>query len=333
MRLIAETAWHHDGDFEFLRNLVQSICENTACEFIKYHVTLDVDEYMHTDHPGYEWAKERMFSKEQWTEIFDLTTKSGKKLMLLFNDQRSVEFGMSFDPELVEIHSVCLNDVKLLESLKSLISGKQTQVVLGVGGTDLYEIEHAMNFLDHKHLVMMHGFQNYPTQYQDINFSKIRKIMSLYPSVSHGYADHTAWNHENNVFITLMGAAQGMEYIEKHVTIQPGEGRTDWQAAVTMDVFLEVQEKMKVLAMANGDGYLKMNKGEEAYSTFGAMKKAAVLNKDVKKGATFSMSDIDFKRTGQSSNVSQVDVIKSEGLRFSKDISQGITINREDLIQ
>ena len=31
--------------------------------------------------------------------------------MLLFNDKKSIEFGMKFDPEIVEIHSVCLNDI------------------------------------------------------------------------------------------------------------------------------------------------------------------------------------------------------------------------------
>ena len=92
------------------------------------------------DHPAYEWAKDRIFTQEDWKEIFDLTKKHGKKLMLLFNDKRSIEYGMQFNPELVEIHSVCLNDINLLTSLKNTIGNNSTKIVLGVGGTDLYEI-------------------------------------------------------------------------------------------------------------------------------------------------------------------------------------------------
>ena len=309
MKTIAETAWHHDGDINFLLKLVETICLETTCDYIKYHVTLDLDEYMHKDHPAYEWAKDRIFTQEDWKEIFDLTKKHGKKLMLLFNDKRSIEYGMQFNPELVEIHSVCLNDINLLTSLKNTIGNNSTKIVLGVGGTDLYEIEHAINFLENDNIVMMHGFQNYPTEYKDINFSKIKKIMSLYPNLDHGYADHTAWNHVNNVFITMMGAALGMDYIEKHVTTDPGEGRTDWQAAITIKNFIEIQEKIKVLSMTYGNGLLKMNKGEEAYSKFGVMKKAAILTKDVSKGKQFNLDDIVFKRTSQKSDISQLQIL------------------------
>lgn len=331
MKLIAETAWHHDGDLNFFLKLVETVCSETESDYIKYHVTLDVDEYMHVDHPGYEWAKERVFTKEEWTKIFNITEKHGKKLMLLFNDTKAVEFGMQFDPDLVEIHSVCLNDINLLKSLKDAIGEKQTKIVLGVGGTDLYEIEHAIHFLDNDNIVMMHGFQNYPTEYQDINFSKVSKIMSLYPNLEHGYADHTAWNHEHNVFITMMGAALGMDYIEKHVTTDPGEGRTDWQAAITIENFIQIQEKIKVLSMAKGDGLLKMNKGEESYSTFGVMKKAAILKEDVLKNQTLTLDKISFKRTGQSSDLSQLDIIKCQGKVFTATLSKGQTINKTDL--
>jgi sialic acid synthase SpsE len=53
MITIAETAWHHDGDFDFMNNLVSQILEKTEAEFIKIHISLDVDEYMTKDHPGY----------------------------------------------------------------------------------------------------------------------------------------------------------------------------------------------------------------------------------------------------------------------------------------
>lgn len=330
MRLIAETAWHHDGDFQFFKNLVEAIAIQTETDYIKFHITLDVDEYMHSDHPGYTWAKERIFSVEEWDEIFKIALDNNKKLMLLFNDKKAIDFGMKYNPELVEIHSVCLNDIKLLNHLKKNIK-KETYIVLGIGGTDIYEVENAIDIIDSESIILMHGFQNYPTKYEDINFSKIRKILALYPRFKHGYADHTAWDNENNVLITLFGAAWGVDYIEKHVSIETGEGRTDWQAAIGIEKFVEIQEKLKTLTVANGNGLLKLNEGEKTYSIFGTMKKAAVLNKAVRKGDVIKLEDFAFKRTGQNTDLSQINNIASIGCKYSKNLPNGHCIVKSDI--
>jgi len=233
-------------------------------------------------------------------------------LMLLFNDTKAVEFGMAFNPTHVEIHSVCLNDINLLDALKQHLS-RETKVVLGVGGSSLYEIENAINILRHRNIVLMFGFQNFPTKYEDINFAKMRKIMKLFPEYQFGYADHTAWNEPNNILITLFGAALGMDYVEKHVTIAYGEERIDWSAAVSIDMFNEIKGKMDLIEACNGNGLLRLNKGEQDYSIFGPMKKAAMLTKDLKAGQELERDMLAFRRTGQISDLSQVEAIQSVG--------------------
>ncbi len=330
VKTIAETAWHHDGDFNFFKDLITNIVQKTKTDYVKFHITLDVDEYIHQDHPGYEWVKNCIFSETQWKEIINIALSHDKKPMLLFNDRKAIDFGMSFAPELVEIHSVCLNDIKLLKHLQTSLK-KDTKVVLGVGGTDLYEVENAIKIIDTENIVLMHGFQNYPTKYGDINFSKMRRIMSMFPHYEHGYADHTAWDHEHNILISLLGASLGMSYIEKHTSISTGKGRTDWQAAINIDTFNNLTEMLSIVEEANGDGLLKMNLGEREYSSFGVMKKAAILNKDVRKGDVLTMDDFDFKRTGQTSDFSQLDVINSVGKTYTSDFSNGYCLNKLSL--
>lgn len=330
MNLIAETAWHHDGDFEFFKKLITSIAKETNTDYIKYHITLDVDEYIYKDHPGYEWVKNNIFTEAQWKEVIDIGLKYGKKPMLLFNDTKAIDFGMQFSPELIEIHSVCLNDIFLLQHLKSKII-PNTKVVLGVGGTDIYEVENAIEIIDSSNIVLMHGFQNYPTNYEDINFSKIRRIIQLYTQYEHGYADHTAWDNEHNALITLIGASQGVNYIEKHVTNTTGQGRTDWQAAISIEKFNEISDSLKIVNAANGDGLLKMNKGEKEYSIFGVMKKAAITTRKLKKGDYLKYDDFTFKRTGQSSDMSQLEIINSIGKEIVNDVEINNCINRKDL--
>ena len=330
MKLIAETAWHHDGDFIFFKKLVTEIVTKLKPDFIKFHISLDIAEYMHHDHQAYTWLKERMFSISQWTEIFEIVADNGKQLMLLFNDKKAIDFGIKYQPELVEIHSVCLNDINLLYHLKDSIN-KDTKVVLGVGGSELNEIENAISIINSKNIILMHGFQNYPTRYKDINFGKMKNIMHLYPEYEYGYADHTAWNSKYNIDITLFGAALGMEYIEKHVTTAYGEERVDWQAAISIEMFNNLSEKLTILSKAYGDGLMKLNTAEKSYSTFGANKKAAILTKSVKKGDKLSKDNFCFKRTGQSSDLSQLKIIDRIGSVFSKNLKRGHCIIEADI--
>ena len=79
--------------------------------------------------------------------------------------------------------------------------------------------------------------------------------------------------------------------------------------------------------MAYGNGLLKMNKGEEAYSTFGVMKKAAILIKDVNKGNKFNFDDIVFKRTSQKSDISQLQILNFNQKIYNRDIKKGSTLN------
>lgn len=312
MKLIAETAWHHQGDFDFMEQLISAINSQTKADIIKLHFLLDLEEYISSDHVLFDNYRKWSFSRDQWHEIIKQSRLSDKELMLLFNDTKAVEFGMQYNPTYVEIHSVCLNDINLLDALKQHLT-RETKVVLGVGGTSLYEIENAVNILQHQNIVLMFGFQNYPTKYEDINFAKMRRIMKLFPEFEFGYADHTAWDEPNNILITLLGAAIGMDYVEKHVTIAYGEERIDWSAAVSIDMLNEIKEEMDLIEACNGDGLLRLNKGEKEYSIYGPMKKAAMLTKDLKTGQRLSRDMIAFKRTGQISDMSQIDAIETIG--------------------
>ena len=66
-----------------------------------------------------------------------------------------------------------------------------------------------------------------------------------------------------------------------------------------------------------------MNSGEESYSVFGPMKKAAILNSNIKKGNILKLSHIKFLRTKGISDMSQLDVINSIGKKISHDLKKG----------
>ena len=57
MKLIAETAWHHEGDYKFMKNLVTEISTKTKADIVKMHITLDFEEYMDPSHEAYSLLK------------------------------------------------------------------------------------------------------------------------------------------------------------------------------------------------------------------------------------------------------------------------------------
>ena len=319
IKLIAETAWHHEGDFLFMKKLVTRICETSSADIVKLHITLDLDEYMSKDHDSYETLKSWMLSAKQWEELIGIVRDNSKELMLLLNDTKAIDFASKFNPEMVEMHSVCLNVPRLQKAIHENID-KNAKVVFGIGGCTIEEVKKAVQFFRDRELVLMFGFQNYPTKYEDVNLAKIRKIQTLYFGKKFGYADHTAWDESNNELITLLVSANGMDFIEKHVTTEYGMKRCDYSAAISIEQLNILYEKIKLIDKLYGNGSMQLNKAEQDYSTYGPMKMAALAKHDLNKGAKLTINDVHFCRTSQFTGMSQIDLLKVIGNKLVEDI-------------
>jgi len=242
--------------------------------------------------------------------------------MILFNDRKAIRFGMKFDPEMVEIHSVCLNDIKLLGELKKYINQKM-KIVLGVGGSTIDELRNAVDFIGYKNIVLMHGFQNYPTNFADVNNKKINKVKSIFKNFEHGYADHCAWNEPYNLLVTIIGASQGIQYLEKHVTTSMGQERVDWESAISIEMFNELKNAIMILDQIMGDGSLEFSDAEKKYSELGLMKKIGLASRKIRKGDVISIDDFNFIRTNKTTDLSQINLIGKIGSKVKKGIDIG----------
>ena len=319
IKLITETAWHHEGDFVFMKDLVTRICENSNTDVVKFHITLDLDEYMSMDHYAYETLKYWMLSESDWEELICIVRENNKELMLLLNDTKAVEFSKKYKPEMVELHSVSLNVPRLQDAVLKNISNK-AKIVIGVGGCKVREIEEAVKFFHLREVVLMFGFQNYPTKYEDVNLSKIRKIQELFQGKIFGYADHTAWDEKNNELITLLVSSNGMGFIEKHVTTEYGKERCDFSAAISIDQLNQLHKELGLLNKLYGDGSMELNEAEKKYSSYGPMKMAAIASHSLVEGDKLSKNDFNFCRTSQVSDISQVDILKIIGSKLALNI-------------
>ena len=103
--------------------------------------------------------------------------------------------------------------------------------------------------------------------------------------------------------------------------------KIDFSAAISIDMFNSLSDKIRILEQVYGDGILALNKGEKLYSQYGPMKMAALVKSDLKIGHILSIKDISFKRTKQKTDLSQLDAINLIGKTLTKAISSKEVLN------
>jgi len=311
--IIGETAYNHEGDIKYLYKMIDDIAE-LKLHAIKFHMLLNPESYMQKKHPLINEIKKWIFSKNQWNEIIDYSNKKGLDVIVLCDDVDSIEYILenSINVTAIELHATGLNDYFLLNA----VFGFDKQIILGVGGSTIDEINFAVDFLSSKgknNILLIYGFQSYPTKYTDINLSKMLKIRNLF-NLPIGYADHTAFDDPNNEVISCMAAMMGINILEKHYTPDYGMERIDYHSAVGKMQMLKIKELMELGLKVYGNRNLKMSEAELEYGNTGPMKKAIVAKKDIKKGEKLSLDNLWFKRTVEESPIRQNQFLQLIGL-------------------
>ncbi|MBI9033197.1 MAG: N-acetylneuraminate synthase family protein [Bacteroidales bacterium] len=319
--VIGETAYNHEGDIHYLYLMIDDMSE-MELNCVKFHLLLDPSSYFQKKHPLNEGIQKYLFSIDQWKDILDYSGSKGLDVVALCDDVKSIEFINRHYPGLfaIELHATCLNDYFLLQEVANF-SGK---IILGIGGSTLDEIQYAIDFLyshNKKDILLMYGFQSYPTNYQDINLSKMLKLKELF-DLEVGYADHTGFDDSNNISLSCMAASMGFNVLEKHYTPDYGKERMDYHSAVSKDQMLQIRKLMKISLEVYGSGSISMSKPELKYGNTGPMKKAIVASKNILKGEILSLEHLSFKRTEEESSIKQNMLFKLIGLEAKVNIEE-----------
>lgn len=317
--IIGETAYLHEGDINYLNKMVDEIAE-IKLNAVKFHLMLDPESYMQKKHPLMEELRKWLFDEEQWDAIIENAIEKGLDVIALCDDVESIQYVINNNKavQAIELHGVVLNDHYSLMA----VSKFKGQIILGIGGSTMDEIQYAVDFLKDQgveNIILMYGFQSYPTNYSEINLSKMLKIKQLF-NLPLGYADHTAFDDPNNEVISILAATMGFNILEKHYTPDPGKERIDYHAAIGKAQMLKIKELLEIALTIYGDGQLKMSKAERDYGNVGPMKKAIVARKHIKKGEVLSFDNLWFKRTMEESTVQQKQFLQLIGLEAIKDI-------------
>lgn len=304
--LYSETAFHHEGDAQYLLSLVEASVKS-GCHGIKFQVLIELNELMSIYHSNYQTAKKWVLSRKEWENIFQAAHAGGLKIIAMPLDVSAVDFleTVSIPIEYYDIHSISYNDLHFLESIRKT----DKPIIFGVGGRTIHEITDAKVFFAEQLKILMVGFQSYPTDLKDVKLERIEILKKLFPECQIGYADHSSYDSEYAVKSLEYAYLLGARVFEKHITCNEGIPRIDHEAAIGIEKIVSIKRNLDYLDdlyQPSPDEAMVLSDQEQLYRK---RQKILVASKPIKAGETI---------TNNNSTLKMVDIL--DGYPSLKDI-------------
>ena len=192
-----------------------------------------------------------------------------------------------------KIHSSDLTNLVLL----NLIKDTSKKIFLSTGGSTIEEIAYATNTLKNskKRLVLMHGFQNYPTQIDNCDLLKIKMYKNIFGKhCDIGYQDHLSGEDPLNFTTPLIAIGMGAQFLEKHVTMDRSKKGVDYYSSLEPKEFKSFVNLVRDSERSIGENPESINKKEENYRN--NVKKVWYLKKNIRKGDKIKENNLIMKR-------------------------------------
>jgi N-acetylneuraminate synthase len=259
--IVAEIGINHNGSVETAKKLIDAAVL-AGCDAVKFQKrTVDV---VYTPE---ELAKPREnpfgptngdlkrgleFGQKEYEEIDRYCQGKGIFWYASCWDEASVDFIEQFNPPCYKIASASLTDDNLLRHHRRY--GRP--VIVSTGMSTLEEIDHAVEVLGLKDLIILHCTSTYPSQLEELNLNAIHTLRERY-SVPVGYS-----GHEVGLAPSVAAAALGACMIERHITLERAMWGSDQAASVEWQGFWRLVKDVRAIEKSMGDGVKRVYPSE-----------------------------------------------------------------------
>lgn len=324
--IYAETSFIHEGVQDYLIKLIDG-AKKAQCDGIKFQILIDKDDSYNINTEIYHKLDNWCFDRKTWLDIVKYAKNMDLDVIVLPLDLQAIQFCKTNIRyiDCIEVHSVCFNDHFMLKELAEMAD---IPIILGIGGRTLDEIDYALDILSfNKNLILMYGFQSFPTKIENINLSKVKKYGKLY-DLPIGYADHTKFNDEYGDTLFEYSYLMDARIFEKHITLKKGETRVDYESAVEYKDILRIRQKLnKLIKVIGEDSRFSLNDKEIEYKN---REKQLVYSKEIKAGEEITYSCLGFKICSEKSDFEQKDIAKIVGCKATKDLEKDKVVRFAD---
>lgn len=289
VEIIAEIANAHQGNSSSAFKLAKA-AKAAGADAVKFQIYF-ANDFMSKDHPRYNHFKNQSFSINQWKKLIKETKKIGIKVYCDVLGEQAFQLARSLKVDGYKIHSTDVSNIRLLNKILKT----KKKIFLSCGGVKIPEIYHALKILKNNKVILLHGFQSYPTRIEDTNLDRLKKLQEEFDDkVKYGFQDHIAGDDINNIYTCLVSLGYGVKYIEKHITLDRKKKGVDYYSS------LEPKELKKFIKIIKGAEKSISNSNndfsENEYNYRKQTKKMLILKKEKKRGEYIKEEDVEYKR-------------------------------------
>jgi len=330
LEIIAELAQGFEGRAEQARLLVRAAAAAGA-DAAKLQLVY-ADELAARGYKHYDLFTGLELSDETWGGLVELAASLNIQLQVDIFGAKSLALAQAVGVETIKLHPTDVANVGLLDAVaKSSIR----RVLLGAGGTQIAELAAALEKLADKQVVVLFGFQAYPTADADNQISRLRIVAerwgATYPRLALGFADHAAPEAPTRYALAATAVGAGATVIEKHLTLGRQMKLEDHESALNPDEFSEFVATLRAcgeaMGVASSSDDFGMSAAEQQYRT--TIRRHVMAARDLKKGARLAPADVALKRTASASPITALESVY--GRTLAKDVAANAPIEAADL--
>ncbi len=259
--IIAEIGINHNGDIDLAKKLI-SVAVSAGCDAVKFQKrTVDVvytaaELATPRDNPfgstNGDLKRALEFGLDDYREI-DAFCKSVKMPWFASPwDEASVDFLEQFDVPCHKVASASLTDDNLLRHIRS--TGKP--IILSTGMSRSDEIDHAVDVLGKKDLILLHACSTYPAQYDELNL-RVIPVLQKRHGVPVGYS-----GHETGITSSVAATVLGASVVERHITMDRAMWGSDQAASLEPNGILRLVRDIRLVEQSMGDGVKRVYERE-----------------------------------------------------------------------
>jgi len=259
--VIAEIGINHNGDLELAKRLI-SVAVAAGCDAVKFQKrTIDVvysqDELARPRESPFgttngELKRALEFGFAEYLEIDGYCRTVGIPWFASCWDEASVDFIDQFNVPCYKIASASLTDDHLLRHTRA----KGKPVFLSTGMSTLEEIDHAVEVLGTKDLVIMHACSTYPASYEELNLRAIPMMSARY-GVPIGYS-----GHETGIPSSTAAVVLGASCVERHISLDRAMWGSDQAASLEPNGISRLIRDIRLVERSLGDGRKRVYESE-----------------------------------------------------------------------
>jgi N,N'-diacetyllegionaminate synthase len=287
------------------------------------------DELCTPDYKHYKLFSELEMPDADWQRLADLCRSLGIALILDVFGERSLALAARIGAAGVKIHSTDMLNASLLRAVGA---SDVKRVILSAGGCLLEEIERAVTAMRDKDVILMHGFQGYPTANDENQIARMALLRARFPNAKIGFGDHVPESDPSRLWLAATAVGAGAQVIEKHITTAVVCREEDHESALAPDEFAQFADNMRLAAAAFGaardSSDFGMSEREKTYRH--NMKKQVVAARELAVGTVVAESDLVLKRTSADHDV-LYDLSEALGKRLAAPVGAGRALTKAAL--